>query len=39
MCNQTQYKAGCPNVPQDELAGKTTGLAKQGAFAGTQEKK
>jgi len=26
-------------VPQDELAGKMTGLAEQGALAGTQEKK
>jgi len=26
-------------VPQDELSGKMTGLAEQGAFAGTQEKK
>ena len=31
--------AGCPHVPQDELAGKTTGLAEEGALAGTQEKK
>ena len=30
---------GFPHVPQDELAGKTTGLAEQGALAGTQEKK
>jgi len=26
-------------VPQDELAGKMTGLAEQGALAGTQAKK
>jgi len=26
-------------VPQDELAGKTTGPAEQGDLAGTQEKK
>jgi len=26
-------------VPQDEPAGKTTGLAEQGALSGTQEKK
>jgi len=31
--------AGCPHMPQDEPAGKTTGLAEQGALAGTQEKK
>jgi len=31
--------AGCPHVPQDEPAGKTIGLAEQGALAGTQEKK
>jgi len=30
---------GCPHVPQDEPAGKATGLAEQGALAGTQEKK
>jgi len=29
----------CPHVPQDELVGKTTSLAEQGALAGTQEKK
>jgi len=31
--------AGCPHVPQDEPAGKMTGLSEQGALAGTQEKK
>jgi len=31
--------AGCPHVPQDKLAGKMTGLAEQGALAGTQEKR
>jgi len=31
--------AGCPHVPQHKLAGKMTGLAGQGAFAGTQETK
>jgi len=31
--------AGCPHVPQDEPVGKTTGLAEQGALAGTQEKR
>jgi len=31
--------AGCPHVSQDELAGKTIGLAEQGDLAGTQEKK
>jgi len=31
--------AGCPHVLQDVPAGKTTGLAEQGALAGTQEKK
>ena len=31
--------AACPYVPQDEPAGKMTGLAEQGALAGTQEKK
>jgi len=29
--------AGCPHVPQDELAGKMTGLAEQGDLTGTQE--
>jgi len=27
--------AGCPQVPQDELVGKTTSLAEQGDLAGT----
>jgi len=31
--------AGYPHVPQDEPVGKMTGLAEQGAFAGTLEKK
>ena len=31
--------AGCPHVPQDEAARKTTVLAEQGAFVGTQGKK
>jgi len=31
--------ADFPHVPQDELVGKMTSLAEQGAFAGTQEKK
>ncbi|KAK4810447.1 LOW QUALITY PROTEIN: hypothetical protein QYF61_004227, partial [Mycteria americana] len=31
--------AGRPYVPKDKLVGKKTGLAEQGAFAGTQEKK
>ena len=31
--------AGCPHVLQDELARKMTGLAEQGALAGTHEKK
>ena len=30
--------ADCPHVPQDEPAEKMTGLAEQGALAGTQEK-
>jgi len=29
--------AGCPHVPQDEPAGKSTSLAEHGALARTQE--
>jgi len=31
--------AGCPHVTQDEPVRKTTGLAEQGALAGSQGKK
>jgi len=30
---------GCPHVPQDELMGRTSSLAEQGALAGNKEKK
>jgi len=31
--------AGHAHVPKDKMVGKTTGLAEQGALAGTQEEK